>query len=197
MEVFDNMEIWLNDFLIGLGILAPLISCFFIILEGVLAFLPLFVFITINFLVLGPIFGGILSWICTTVGCMLTFYIFRIGVSKWFDKKIENKEKIMRFMNLVNNLKFTQLVLIIAIPFTPSFFVNLGAGLSHISKKKYLYALIMGKIFIVYFWGFVGLSLVECLTNPLALIKVGIMLVIAYILSIVFNRKFNLDERFG
>lgn len=196
MEVFTEMEVWINDFLMNLGIMAPIISSLFIILEGVLAFLPLFVFITMNFLVLGPIFGGIISWICTIIGCMLTFYIFRLNLSAWFDKKIENKEKMMKFMNIVNNLKFTQLVLIIAIPFTPSFFVNLGAGLSHISKKKYLYALMLGKIFIVYFWGFVGSSLVECLTNPLALIKVLLMVGVAYILSVIINKKFNLDERF-
>ena len=196
MEVFTEMEVWINDFLMNLGIMAPIISSLFIILEGVLAFLPLFVFITMNFLVLGPIFGGIISWICTIIGCMLTFYIFRLNLSAWFDKKIENKEKMKKFMNIVNNLKFTQLVLIIAIPFTPSFFVNLGAGLSHISKKKYLYALMLGKIFIVYFWGFVGSSLVECLTNPLALIKVLLMVGVAYILSVIINKKFNLDERF-
>lgn len=196
MEVFTEMEVWINDFLMNLGIMAPIISSLFIILEGVLAFLPLFVFITMNFLVLGPIFGGIISWICTIIGCMLTFYIFRLNLSAWFDKKIENKEKMMKFMNIVNNLKFTQLVLIIAIPFTSSFFVNLGAGLSHISKKKYLYALMLGKIFIVYFWGFVGSSLVECLTNPLALIKVLLMVGVAYILSVIINKKFNLDERF-
>ena len=46
------------------------------------------------------------------------------------------------------------------------------------------------------FLGYVGVSLLECLTEPLALIKVAAIMVIGYMISIVVNKKFNLDERF-
>ena len=68
--------------------------------------------------------------------------------------------------------------------------------MSHISKKKYLYALLVGKVFVILFSGFLGVNIMECLTNPLALIKVVIMLVVAYILASIVNKKFDLDERF-
>ena len=196
MEVFQEFDVMLENFLLNMGILAPLLSSLFVILEGVFAFLPLFVFITINFLTLGPILGFLISWICTTIGCMTTFFIFRKGFSKWFGRFIKNKNVLNKFMKIVNKLKFSQIVLIISIPFTPSFFVNLGAGLSEINTKKYLYALMMGKIIIVLFWGFVGSSIIECLTNPFALIKVVLMVVGAYVFSLIINKKFNLDERF-
>jgi uncharacterized membrane protein YdjX (TVP38/TMEM64 family) len=88
------------------------------------------------------------------------------------------------------------LALLKAIKILPSFFINMGAGLSHISQKKYLYALLMGKVLVIAFCGYLGINLIECFTNPYALIKVVVMLVVAYIVASVVNKKFDLDERF-
>ena len=81
------------------------------------------------------------------------------------------------------------LVTIIAIPFTPAFMVNIAAGLAKLDTKKYLISLLIGKIFMVYFWGFVGVSLIESLKNPYILIKVAIMVLIAYLIAII-TKKF-------
>jgi uncharacterized membrane protein YdjX (TVP38/TMEM64 family) len=196
MEILNELSENLNTFLLGMGILAPLFSSLFIVIEGTLAFLPLFVFVTINIMTMGSILGCLVSWICTTVGSYIAFSLFRNGLSKHFQKKIANKKKVIKFMKLIDNLKFKQLVLIISIPFAPSFFINMGAGLSHISKKKYLYSLLVGKVFVILFSGFLGVNMIECLTNPLALVKVVAMLAVAYILASIVNKKFDLDERF-
>lgn len=196
MEFFGQINDYLNEFLMNAGILAPLLSCILIFLEGILAFLPLFVFITVNFLTVGPIIGTIISWIFTVLGGFFTFYFCRKKFSNYVEKKFENRLKLKRFMQRISKLKFVQILLIVAIPFTPSFFVNLAAGLSKISVKKYLYALTMGKLFVVIFWGYVGTSLLECLTNPLALIKVFVLVGVAYILGVIVNKKFDLDKRF-
>lgn len=199
MEFIDNLREanqLLNDFLMSMGVLAPILSSILIVLEGILAFLPLFVFITVNILTLGPVFGAIVSWFCTCIGSFLTFYLCREKVSVFFNKKTVGKKKVQNFMKLVSNLKFKQLVLIIAVPFAPSFFVNLGAGLANISKKKYLYALLIGKIFVVIFWGYIGANLVECLTNPVLFIRVVILIIVAYIIGKIISKKFNIDERF-
>ena len=196
MSWLSEMNELLNEFLLNLGILAPIFSSILIVLEGVLAFLPLFVFITVNMLVLGPILGGLISWVCTFVGGFLTFYLCRKGFHDIFQKKIENHKLISKYNKLIDKLNFTKLVLFVAIPFMPSFFINVGAGLSNIPIKKYLYALLVGKIFIIIFWGYIGCNLVECLTNPLELIKVVVLIVIAYVVARIVNKKFNVDERF-
>lgn len=190
-----NFSVILNDFLMGLGIWAPILSSILIVLEGIFAFLPLVVFVTINIITLGAFFGGVLSWVLTTAGSFLAFYLCRIGLSNFFQKKI-SKGKISKFMTKIDNLKFKQLVLIIAIPFAPSFFINVGAGLSKISIKKYFYALLIGKVFVILFLGYIGSNVIECLKNPLILIKVVLMVTIAYIIAQVVNKKFDLDERF-
>ena len=198
-EITKDMDMFsenLETFLLSLGFMAPLFSSLLIVVEGVLAFLPLIVFVTINIMTMGTILGGVVSWVCTVTGSYLAFLLFRKGFSNFFQRKIKNKKRTTKFMKLIDRLKFKQLVLIIGIPFAPSFFINMGAGLSHISKKKYFYALLMGKVLVIAFSGYLGINLIECFTNPLALIKVIVMLVVAYIVASIVNKKFDLDERF-
>ena len=194
MEWLNHFDQVLNDFLMSLGIMAPILSSILIVLEGTLAFLPLFVFITINILTLGPVLGIISSWILTTLGSMICFFIFRNGIARWIYKKTKHKGK--RFTKVINKLNFVRIVLLIAIPFMPSFFVNMGAGFSKIPTKKYFYSLLLGKMFVVLFWGYVGKNLVDCLTNPIALVKVIVLMIAAYLIATFINKKFDLDGRF-
>ena len=204
IEVFNSLDMWLEEFLMNAGLWAPMFSCLLIFLEGILAFLPLFVFVTVNILslttligsFLGSVLGVILSWIFSTLGSYTTFCFVRKVLNKPFRKRIVERKKISKFMNIIDNLKYSHLVLITSIPFSPSFFINLGAGLSKVNSKKYLCALIIGKFVEMIFLGYVGVSLVECLTNPIALIKVAIIVIVGYLISLIVNKKFDLDERF-
>ena len=71
--------------------------------------------------------------------------------------------------------------------------VNIAAGLSNMPIKKYMTSLIIGKIFLVIFWGFIGTSLLQSLTNPTALIKIIILVSIAYVISKIISKKFHLN----
>ena len=96
-------------------------------------------------------------------------------------------------MNIVSNISFSKLVVIMAIPFTPAFSVNIGAGLSKMPYKKFLFAALISKISIVYFWGFVGTTFVESISDPTVLIKLGVLLIVAFILSKIVINKFDVD----
>ena len=95
-------------------------------------------------------------------------------------------------MNYVSNISFYKLVLIIALPFTPAFLVNIMCGLSKLRFKKFLAAVIIAKTAIVYFWGFVGDNLVKSVSDPVILLRIGILLAIAYLISVIINKKFDL-----
>lgn len=193
MDFMSNIDNFINELLLGIGIFGPIIGCLCILIESIIPVLPLFVFITINFLIFGNVIGFIISWIFTILGCLFSFLIFRKRIKSWFDIKIENQEKFKKIMKFIENIKLEQLAVIIAIPFTPAFLINIAAGLSKMSTKKFVTALIIGKVFLVLFWGFVGTSLVQSLTNPIAFIKVIILLLIAYISSKIVSKKFNLN----
>lgn len=193
LEFMKNIDELLNQFLLNIGIYGPLLGCFFILIESIIPILPLFVFITINFLVFGPILGFILSWIFTVLGCLLSFWLFRKKVKNWFDQKITKHPKFNKVMKMVDKVKCEQLTSIMAVPFTPAFLVNICAGLSKMSFKKFLIALLIGKVFLVLFWGFVGTSLVQSLTHPIALLKVILLILIAYICSKIVSKKMNIE----
>lgn len=196
LETLNNLNEMLKNFLDSAGVWAPILSSILIVLEGTFAFLPLVVFVTLNVLTMGPFFGSVISWILTTIGSFIAFYLCRKGLSSFFQKKLKEKGKLKKFMNLVDNLKFKQIVLIIAIPFAPSFFINVAAGLSNIPVKKYFYSLLIGKVFVIIFLAYIGSNIVECLKNPLMFIKVILLVVGAYILAQIVNKKFDLDGKF-
>ena len=89
-------------------------------------------------------------------------------------------------------MNFTSLVTLIAIPFTPAFAVNIAAGICRVPKRKFLLALMLGKISLVYFWGFVGVGIIESLKNPSKLIGVVILIVIVYIISYILSKKLKI-----
>lgn len=192
--MFEAIDTFIDTTLQGMGVWGPIVGCFFILIESMVPVLPLFVFITLNFLAFGNILGFIISWIFTCIGCFISFLLFRCKVQTWLFKRLKKQGIISEHtIDVITNLKFEELTTIIAIPFTPAFLVNIAAGLSKMSYKKFLGALLIGKIFLVYFWGFVGVSLIESIKNPIYLVRVCVLLVIAYVLSKIISKKFKIE----
>lgn len=191
--ILSNIDTFINQFLLSIGIYGPILGCFLILVESIVPILPLFVFITINFLVFGPVLGFLVSWIFTILGCILSFFLFRCKLRNWFLKKIEKGHRLKKLMQVVNKVKVEQLTSIIAVPFTPAFLVNIAAGLSQMSFKKFIVSLSIGKVFLVLFWGFVGTSLIQSLTHPVALLKVVVLVMLAYISSKLICKHFQIE----
>ena len=84
-------------------------------------------------------------------------------------------------------------MLIITLPFTPSFLVNILAGLARVSKEKFITALLIGKVFVVIFWGYIGKSILESFTDIKSIIYIVVALVIAYIISKIVSHKMNIE----
>ena len=175
-----------------MGVYGPVLSCSLMFFESILPFMPLAVFITVNFVAFGNFLGFIISWFFTVLGCIMSFLIFRKGIQGKFNNLIKDKYKLNKFMDKFNNISLGELVIIIAIPFTPAFLVNIAAGLSKINFKKFIIALLIGKIGLVYFWGFIGTNLIESFENPLILIKIILIILIAYLISRIINKKLKL-----
>lgn len=192
-ELFNSFYIFIMNTIDALGVYGPLLGSLFIILESIIPPLPLFVFITINFVAFGKVLGFIISWICTCIGCILSYYLVKKLFRNWIVNKIKDVNLLTKCMNYVENLSLTQVTMILSIPFTPAFMVNIAAGLCNMNFKKFLTAILISKIFLVYFWGVVGTGLLESFHNPTSLITVVVMIVIAYILSVVIKKVFKID----
>lgn len=179
-EIIEYLTNLMNSF----GILSGFLL---IILESIIPILPLSVFIAINVISFGSVFGFIVSWIATVMGCMISFFVCR-KLKEKFDKRYRSDEKVNKFKRYLGKISYSNLVLLIAMPFTPAFAVNIGAGLSDIDYKKYFSALMIGKIPMVYFWGFIGKSFLESISDPYTIMQVVAMLILAYLASKVINK---------
>ena len=57
----------------------------------------------------------------------------------------------------------------------------------------FLFAIFIGKVFMITFWGYVSKSLIESITDINTIIIVSLMLVMAYIVSKIVSKRVDLD----
>lgn len=194
METISNYVVsFLNYYVANVNIVSSFfLGIFIIILESILPMLPLGLFVAFNVVIFGNVLGFFMSWVATLIGCSLSFFIFR-KIREKIDNYIERKPKFKNVMENINKISFSNLVIIMAFPFTPAFSINIGAGLSNIPYKKFIMAASIAKVSIVYFWGYIGSTFIESMTDPGVLIKLGIIFLIAFLLSKFVTKKFKID----
>ncbi len=194
-ELFLQIDAFISFVLDSLGIYGPVLGCFLILVESILPMLPLSVFITLNFYTFGHLLGFVISYILTVMGCNLAFYLSRRVLRGRFAYLVKrfDKNRALKLVEKFSSIKLSHLVTILAFPFTPAFLINIFGGVSEMSHGKFFLATALAKPFMVYFWGFLGVTLLDSLTHPEYLIKVLFLVVDAYVLSSVVNKKFDLD----
>ena len=191
-EIIDTFVNSSTEILVGLGPIAGVIT---IILESMIPVLPLSVFITLNMVSFGPDFGFLISWFSTIIGCMLSFYLFRYFFSDKLYRFIKKKEqdKFASIMKSISNISFSNLVILIAIPFSPAFLINIASGLSKIKVEKFFLSVMIGKLVMVYFWGYIGTTLLESLTDITVLFRIAGLLVVAFLISKIVEKKLKVS----
>lgn len=192
-ELFNSFYNIVMNAIDALGVYGPLLGCVFIVLESIIPPLPLFVFITINFIAFGKLIGFIVSWICTCIGCFISYYLVKRYLRNWVVKKIKNVDLLTKCMNYIENLSLTKVTVILSIPFTPAFLMNIAAGLVNMNSKKFVISILISKIFLVYFWGVVGTGLIESFRHPESIITVIIMVIIAFVVSAIVRKVFKIN----
>ena len=188
----EYIDIFVQNSISTLSFLGPIAGIILIMIESILPILPLSVFITLNIITFGNTLGFLMSLIATITGCSISFFLFRKfrdKLYKFLGKK--KQENIQSWLKNLSKIPFTSLAIIMAIPFTPAFFVNIAAGLSKMSYKKFFASLILGKTVMVYFWGYIGTSLLDSLTDVTVLIKIIVLLLVTYVISKKVEKKFH------
>jgi len=181
------------NFMVSIG---PLGGAFLIMLESFIPPLPLGVFVGLNMLSFGHVFGFLLSYFSTIAGCMLSFLLFRYLLRdkymNWISKK--DQQLLQKWTKKLSHIKLTTLAVIFALPITPAFLVNIAGGISNISTKKYLLALFIGKPAMLLFYGYIAVSLVDSLNDPLNIVKIILLVIFTYALSKVIGKVVKVDD---
>lgn len=192
MEIITNFINYSTEIISNGGLLFGILI---VILESFLPVLPLGLFVALNTHAFGFITGITISWAATCTGCYLSYLLFYYLSNKFIEKHLSKKnlERLEKAQTTFRKIPFANLVVIITLPFTPAFLINILAGVGEIGKKKFLIALLIGKLFMVLFWGYVGKSFIESMTDINTIITIAIMLAIAYVLSKVISKKANIE----
>ncbi|MGN1355341.1 MAG: TVP38/TMEM64 family protein [Bacilli bacterium] len=192
MDLINTIVEYSTEVISNGGILFGMIL---IMIESFIPVLPLSVFIALNTHTFGLLPGILMSWVSTCIGCYISYLIFYYVsnniIYKYLSKKTRNK--IDKAVDKFQNISLANLTVIITLPFTPAFLINILAGVSGMSKKKYIVALLIGKIFMVSFWGYIGKSFVESMTDISAIIVMSIMIITAYALSKLIGKNANIE----
>ena len=194
MDGFEELIANVVNVIQSIGVIGGFILIWF---ESIIPVLPLSVFIGFNILSFGNILGFIASYIATIIGCVCSFWIFRRFLSNKYNSFIKKKDlkKIDKLTTKMSNIDFNALVVLIACPFSPASFINIAAGLSKLSFKKYFLALLVGKISLIYFWGYIGVNFIESIKNPIVLIRIFIIILLAYLISKVIEKVIKVEEK--
>ena len=182
MDIVKTIVDISTNYIADLGIV---FGFFIVLIECFIPVLPLCVFITLNINAFGFFTGLLVSWLATCIGSYLCYLFFYFLEKKYLNKYLNKStfSKINKAITRFNSITFSQLVLLIALPFTPSYLINIICGISHVNKDKYFFALLIGKVFSTSFWAYIGKSLIHSVTDIYSLIFIGVALVLAYVLS--------------
>lgn len=157
--------------------------------------LPLSVFVALNVNTFGFFMGTSISWFATSLGSFICYMLFYFLEDKFFSK-LFNKKFLLKINNGIRafqNIKFVHLVLIITLPFTPSFLINILSGVAKVSKEKFIFSLLIGKMFTIIFWGYIGKSFIESLGDITSIIYILGTLLFAYIISKIVEKRFHIE----
>ena len=192
VEVVNSFVDFCTNFISQGGIL---FGFFLIFLESFLPVLPLGVFVALNVNAFGGILGLGISWVATCLGCFVSYLFFSFLSEKYLYKFLSSKmvEKVNKGIDSFRKISFSNLVLVVALPFTPAFLINIVCGIARVSKRKFLFSIFIGKVFMITFWGYVSKSLIESITDINTIIIVSLMLVVAYMVSKVVGKKVDLE----
>jgi uncharacterized membrane protein YdjX (TVP38/TMEM64 family) len=101
-DMINNLHGWLET----AGIWGGLVCCALIIIEPLLPFLPMFIFVTVNLLIFGYVLGFILSYICSVLGCLLFYIVINKLLSKKAKRFYKDKKSINNLITRYKNIKF-------------------------------------------------------------------------------------------
>ena len=192
MDVVESFIQFCTDFISDGGLIFGFIL---ILLESFLPVLPLGVFVALNVNAFGDVLGIGLSLCATCLGCFISYTFFSFLSDKLLTRVLSKKTlaQVEKAMSKFQKISFSSLVLVISLPFTPAFLVNIICGIARVSKRKFLFSIFIGKVFMILFWGYVSKSLIESMTDINTIIIVSLMLIVAYVISKFVSKKVDLE----
>lgn len=172
----DDIERFLDRY----SALGPLPGIILPLLEALLPFLPLVVFIVANATAYGLWLGFFLSWIGACAGALIVFLLARRFGGQWGERIRKRMRNLDRFFTWIEHKGFTPIFVLSCFPFAPSALVNIASGMSKIPLHTFLIAIALGKAVMIFTVSFLGHDLRALVDHPWRLAVAGLILVVLW-----------------
>lgn len=179
IEKLMDIEFWLT-LVENFKALGPIGPIFLALIESLIPALPLIAIVTFNVGVYGGILGFAYSWIGTTIGSFLVFFVSRTYFKKWLYPHMMKHKLIKRIMNWITQTSGIELFLLTCVAFTPSSLINISYGLSGFGARKFYSTLLISKLVMIAVLAIFGNSISMATQNPFYL-----LLAIAILLALI------------
>ncbi|WP_223700768.1 TVP38/TMEM64 family protein [Sutcliffiella deserti] len=187
MEIIDSLKEFLTvdnllEILESYKSFGPLPGFLLVVLEAFLPFLPLIVIVMANAAAFGLWMGFLISWSGAVVGAAIVFLLVsKLKKYKWVQKQLQ-KESVRKTLSWIERHGFGPIFFMLCFPFTPSFLINVVAGLSKVTFYQFFLALTAGKMVMIFTISYIGYDIVSFIKAPIkTAIALTIMLVLWYI----------------
>ncbi len=170
------------------GILLPFIEAF-------LPFLPLFVFVIANGAAYGLFKGFLYSWIGSSLGSVLVFLLVRKLGNRKIVQRIQQNKQVDKIMGWVEERGFGLLFILLCFPFSPSFLINLVAGISKVRKQTFILAVLFGKAVMVFSIAYIGSSIIEFARHPVKTIVIIVCISVFWLFGKYLEKKLTRNTK--
>ncbi|MGG4103793.1 TVP38/TMEM64 family protein [Paenibacillus lautus] len=134
---------------------------------------------------LGPVIGGIVTWVGSTAASILMFMFIRYGYQEWGDRVLYRYNRLGKVTTMFERNAFLTILFTRLIPFIPSIVINVYAALSKVTFASYSIASALGKIPAMLLFSMVGDHL---MTDPShIIITIGVYGVFLVITLLVYR----------
>lgn len=167
------------------GILAPMSESFFPIL-------PLVAFLVANANAYGPLLGFLYSWIGVSIGSIIIFLLFRYfghRLTEWIERRYPRTRNIF---DLIEKKGFMLIFVLSCIPFTPSFLINIISGLTTVSKRSFISAILAGKAVMIAIITLASYDLLSFAQKPWKIALAVSVLFILWMTGTALQRKYRI-----
>ncbi|MGJ9381604.1 TVP38/TMEM64 family protein [Salipaludibacillus sp. CF4.18] len=134
---------------LGYGVL--LITIPLMMIQNIITLFPILLLIMLHFMSFGMIQGFLFSFIGTTLGTILCFWLARSMGEKWVNRFWAKKEKkFSKILHLISSYGVLMIVLLRSIPIMPSNLISISAAVSPMEMKPYLISTVVGNISMIW-----------------------------------------------
>lgn len=134
-------------------------------LETLFPFLPLFLMNAFNMLSYGPVIGYIYSYVGTVLGTIVIFLFMRYISTKEFKRHRKEKPRVKKVLNWIEHTHPVLHILVLMIPFSPTFMINYSMGLTKMKWQTFLFITMVSRGLLLFICVPFGITLINYYNN--------------------------------